>query len=312
MTLSVDPEILAVLAAAPPRPEPPAVGDVATRRERIAATYEVLSQGLPVAGEVTATDHVAATPDGHEVPLRYYVPAGQRPRGAAVYLHGGGMIGGSIETHDRICRRYVADAGVGLLSVDYRLAPEHPAPAQAEDACAALAWMAENAAELGVDPTRIGIAGDSGGGAVAASAALLARDRGGPALALVLLVYPMLDDRNTVPDARLVPMAVWTYDDNTTAWSAVIGTGSPTQYAAAARATDLSGLPPTYLDVGDLDIFCDETVAYAGALMRAGVETELHVHRGAMHGFDLFVPGSGVASRAHADRIRVLSTLVRP
>lgn len=289
------------------------MGDVTARRDRVANIYTLVSPGLPVAVEVTATDHTAPTKDGYAIPLRYYVPAGQRPTAAAVYLHGGGMIGGSLETHDRVCRRYVADAKIGLLAVDYRLAPEHVAPVQAEDAYAALIWLAEQAGELGVDPTRIGIAGDSGGGSVAVAASMLARERAGPALALTVLVYPMLDDRTTGPDPRFGPFTTWSFDDNRTAWAAVLGNaaGGPSvsPYAAAARATDLEGLPRTYLDVGDLDIFCDETVAFAAALMRAGVPTELHVHRGAMHGFDIVAPNAAVARRAHADRVRALASL---
>ncbi len=192
--------------------------------------------------------------------------------------------------YDTAVRDYVATSGVPMLVVDYRVAPEHPHPTPVEDCYAALVWLAENAGELGVDPARIAVMGDSAGGGLAAGVCLLARDRGGPAVAQQLLIYPMLDDRPATPDPQLLPFLTWTYDDNVTGWGALLGEGAGTDavspYAAPARADDLAGLPDTYIDVGDLDIFRDEDITYARRLADAGVPTELHVYPGCPHAFE--------------------------
>jgi acetyl esterase/lipase len=146
--------------------------------------------------------------------------------------------------------------------VEYRLAPEHRYPTPVEDCYSGLQWLAGHADELDVDPERIAVMGDSAGGGLAAAVALMSRDRGGPTLAHQILIYPMLDDRNTSPDPEIVPFAVWSYDDNITGWGALLGEAvggaSVSPYAAPARAIDLSGLPSCYLKVGQLDIFRDD------------------------------------------------------
>jgi len=258
--------------------------------------------------EVDRHDHVAASFDGEDVLVRWY--AGTSARGsAAVYLHGGGMICGSVDLYDRLVAAYVADSGVPMLAVEYRCAPEHPHPTPAEDSFAGLAWLHDHAGELGVDPKRIAVMGDSGGGGLAAAVTLMARDRG-VAVARQILVYPMLDDRTTTPDPALVPFAGWSYDDNYTGWHALlgdtIGTDDVDAYAAPARARDLRGLPPTYIEVGELDIFRDESIEYAQRIARAGTSVELHVHPGCAHGFDRMNPDADVVRRARADRVRAL------
>jgi acetyl esterase/lipase len=199
-----------------------------------------------------------------------------------------------------------------MLSVDYRLAPEHPHPIPVEDAYTGLLWLVEHAAELGVDPARIAVMGDSAGGGLAAAVAILSRDRGGPAIARQILLYPMLDDRTT-PDSHIAPFAGWTYDDNATGWQALLGdrAGGPDVDAAAApaRTTDATGLPPAYIEVGQLDVFRDEDVHYALTLSRAGVPVELHLHPGVPHEYDALAPDADVSRRARADRLRVLTSL---
>jgi len=207
----------------------------------------------------------------------------------------------------------VSNSGVSMLSVDYRLAPEHPYPTPVEDCYTGLKWLAEHACELGVDPVRIAVMGDSAGGGLAAGVALLARDRGGPALARQILIFAMLDDRNSIPDPEIAPFAVWSYDDNVTAWRALLGEAvgglDVSQYAAPARATDLSGLPPCYLEVGQLDIFRDEDLAYAEHLSRDGVTVEFHLRPGVPHEFETVAFDTDIARRSVADRIRVLRTI---
>ncbi len=317
MTLQIDPQVLAelapVMAAAAGR-EPPPVGDVATRRANARELFGRLDIARSAPDGVEVQGFTVDADDGAALTLSWYRPAGVDPSGSAVlYLHGGGMIYGMGELgalYDGLARRYVAESQVPLLLVDYRTAPEFPHPVPLQDCFAALVWLADHADELGVDPARVAVMGDSAGGGLAAAVCLMARDRGGPAVALQVLVYPMLDDRTTVPDPELVPFVTWTYDDNATGWGALLGDSAGgdgvSAYAAPARATDLSLLPPTYIDVGDLDIFRDENVVYARRLAATGIATELHVHPGCPHAFEGLAPNAAVSRRVIAERVRRL------
>lgn len=315
MTFVLDPELAAALAPDPdaPHPAPPAAGDVQTRRVIFEAIIAQTSTAQPIPDDVTITDFHQTTGDGESVLLRWYAKNGAAPGPASIYLHGGGMILGNVELFDGPVAGYVSTSGVPMLSVDYRRAPEHPHPAPAEDSYAALRWLHEHAKELGVDPARIAVMGDSGGGGLAAAVTLMARDRGGPAISQQILIMPMLDDRNTIPDPELSGFALWTYDDNLTGWRALLGSavGGPDvpAYAAPARLTDAKGLPPAYIEVGQLDIFRDEDLEYARRLSQAGVQVEFHLHPGVPHEFDAIAFTSGVAKRAIADRVRVLRAL---
>jgi acetyl esterase/lipase len=316
--LSLDPEIAVALQtmmgdAPPPKPPPP--GNVAERRTRFDNWMGLVSSLMPKVTDVTHHDFATRSADGGTVKLRWHEKEGATDtKGPAVlYLHGGGMILGSVDTYDSVVRTYVSRSGLPMLSVDYRLAPESPHPIPVEDCYAGLTYLADNAASLGVDPKRIAVMGESAGGGLATAISMLARDRGGPLPARQILIYAMLDDRNTRPDPRLVPFASWTYDDNVTGWQGLLGArwgkDDVPHTAAPARATDLSGLPPAYIEVGQLDIFCNENIAYALELSQAGIPVELHVHPGAPHGFELVAPASKVAQRSTKDRLRVLQTL---
>jgi acetyl esterase/lipase len=316
--LSLDPEIAAALQKMmgdSPPPEPPPPGNVVERRKRFDSWMGLVSSMMPKVTDVTHRDFTTRSADGGPVKLRWYEKKdGTGARGPAVlYLHGGGMILGSVDTYDSVVRSYVSRSDVPMLSVDYRLAPENPHPIPVEDSYAGLTYLADNAASLGVDPKRIAVMGESAGGGLATAISMLARDRGSPAPAKQILIYAMLDDRNTTPDARLVPFASWTYDDNLTGWQGLLGDrrgeDDVPHTAAPARATDLNDLPPAYIEVGQLDIFCNENIAYALELSQAGVPIELHVHPGAPHGFELAAPASKVAQRSIKDRLRVLQTL---
>jgi acetyl esterase/lipase len=260
--------------------------------------------------DVKMTDFEARADDGATVALRWYAKEGSKPGSAVVYLHGGGMILSNIGLYDGTVARYVSASGVPMLSVEYRYAPEHPGLTPVEDSYVALRWLSDHGAELGVEPGRIAVMGDSAGGGIAAGLALLARDRGGPAIAQQILVYPMLDDRTTVPDPELVPFAGWTYEDNLTGWSALLGeaVGGPdvSPYVAPARLSDAADLPPVYIDVGELDIFRNESIEFARRTTLAGVSTEIHVHAGVPHGWDVVAPEADVTTRAMADRVRRL------
>jgi acetyl esterase/lipase len=211
---------------------------------------------------------------------------------------------------------WASEFGLVVVSVEYRLAPETPHPGPVEDCYAGLAWTARHADELGIDPERIIVAGASAGGGLAAALALLARDRGGPELAGQMLIYPMLDDRNDSPSAvQMAGLGVWDRTANDTGWGALLGAakGGPevSPYAAPARATDLSGLPPAFIDVGSAETFRDEDVAYAARIWQAGGRAELHVWPGAFHGFDGFAPQAAVSQDALAARVRWLRRLFR-
>lgn len=319
MALQMDPEVVAALAAlAPPTPiDPPPVGDVATRRRTNRAMFDRPDSPLRTVEGVEVQHFAMPTDDGATVPLIWYRLTGQpQPGSAVLYLHGGGMIVGLSELgllYDAAVRTYVAASGVPLLVVDYRIAPENPHPIPVEDCYAALLWLAGRGGELGFDPARLAVMGDSAGGGLAAAVCLLARDRGGPSIAQQVLIYPMLDDRTPVPDPSVAPMLTWRRDDDLTGWAALLGEHAGGEdvspYAAPARADDLSGLPPAYLDVGDLDLFRDQDMTYAGRLAAAGVPAELHVYPGCPHAFEWLAPEAAVSRRAIADRVRRLRTL---
>jgi acetyl esterase/lipase len=297
-----------------PLPPPPPVGDVDSRRAALDAMLDhANNKAQPIAEEVETTDHEVLVADGTAIRARWYRLPTSESRAAVLYLHGGGMILGSVPIFDGPVSRYVARTGVPMLSIEYRLAPEHPHPTPVEDAYAGLVWLAAHANELGVDPNRIAIMGDSAGGGLSAAVAILSRDRGGPRLVKQILLYPMLDDRTSTPDPQVAPFAGWTYDDNVTGWTALLGdrAGGPDvdPSAAPARLTDAAGLPAAYIEVGQLDVFRDEDIRYALTLSHAGVPVELHVHPGVPHEFDAIAFEADVSRRALTNRHRVLKAL---
>ncbi len=225
--------------------------------------------------------------------LSYRPNKAEAPLPAILHVHGGGFVMGAPEMKDIDNRLLASELNCAIFSVDYRLAPDAPHPALLQDVYSVLLWLHSNARELELDQTRIGIKGESGGGGVAAAVALYARDQGRPRLAFQHLIYPMIDDRTAVRQ-DLNPHVgefVWTNEHNFFGWQALLGTppGSDgvSPYAAAARATDLSGLPPTFMAVGNLDLFLEENMIYADRLSRAGVPVEFHLYPGAYHGFQL-------------------------
>ncbi|GGQ50008.1 alpha/beta hydrolase [Couchioplanes azureus] len=219
----------------------------------------------------------------------YRGAAAARATGALLWIHGGGTVLGTPAIGHAWCSRVAAELGVPVVSVDYRLAPEHPYPAALDDCHHALRWLHEQAAALGVDPARIAVGGDSAGGGLAAALAQRARDTG-PAVALQLLVYPMLDDRTVLRERPDRPVFTWTPASNRYGWTAYLGhpprEDDDRPYVAAARRADLTGLAPAWIGVGDLDLFHREDVDYAHRLRAAGVPCELVVVPGMYHGAD--------------------------
>ena len=241
-----------------------------------------------------------------EIPVRVYRPESGATLPALVYFHGGGWVIGSVETHDGSCRDLANRIGCVVVSVDYRLAPEHPYPAAAEDCYAATKWVSENAAALGVDPGRIGIGGDSAGGNLTAAVALMARDRGAPALRHQLLVYPVTDAdfsrasyRENAEGYLLTTKAMEWF------WGHYVPDPAQRQdaYAAPLRAADLSGLPPAFVLTAEYDPLRDEGEALARRLEQAGVKTRLTRYDGAIHGFFAMGMLAEVARRAVDDAV---------
>jgi acetyl esterase/lipase len=219
---------------------------------------------------------------------------GRRPRPAVLWMHGGGYILGSPEVEAMGSSRLARDLGVVVVSPDYRLAPEHPFPAALDDCMTTLEWMRAHAEELGIDPDRIAVVGASAGGGLAAAVAQRSHDEGIPLRAQVL-VYPMIDDRAVLRDDHAGRgRFLWTPASNRFGWMSYLGReprmSDAPEYAAPARRTDLSGLPPTWVGVGELDLFHDEDVDYAEKLRASGVPCELVTVPGMYHGADGLAP----------------------
>lgn len=275
-----------------------------------------MAKAQPIEG-VSTQDRQAPGPQGApDVFVRIYQPT-DRPATlpALLWIHGGGYVLGSVERDDLLAKHLARVGQCVVASVEYRLAPEHPFPAPVEDCYAALKWLSAHSAELGVNKSRIAIGGASAGGGLAAGLALLARDRAEVEVAFQLLIYPMIDDRNIAPAGEMVSDTfVWTRENNRMGWRAYLGRepggADVSPYAAAARATNLKGLPPAYIPVGDLDLFLDENITYTQRLLAAGVPTELHVYPGAFHGFNGFVPNATVSRRFNSDRDNALKRML--
>ncbi|WP_405832901.1 alpha/beta hydrolase [Streptomyces sp. NBC_00105] len=239
---------------------------------------------------------VSADPD---VPVRIYRPHGAQ--GAVVWLHGGGGVFGDLDTEHPWAARIADLSGAVVISVGYRLAPEHPFPAALEDAYAVLDWTAGHADELGIDPARIAVGGHSAGANLAAATALRARDEQGPAIRFQLLNQPGLDDRQMTWSARNFTDTPWfNRDQIAAAWRHYLGSRPATPYAAPARAADLSGLPPAYIATAEFDPNRDEDIDYALRLLQAGVSVELHQWPGTFHGSQAILSAE-VSQRQNAE-----------
>lgn len=287
MPYAFDPELAPWAALLPALPFDDIAAARALESQILAATPE--REG-PIPVDVRQS--TAPGPDGsHDVPVRIYTPrGGAAPRSALVYLHGGGFCLGSVALAHGGCAMFAAETGAVVVSVEYRLAPEHPFPAGLEDGYAAFRWTVRHAAELGVDPAWIGVGGDSAGGGLAAALSLLARDRGGPVPCFQYLGIPALDDRLLTPSMHeftdtpgLRRRDAESFWDHYLGGPGARGGADVPYYAAPARAENLTGLPPTYVAVCEFDPLRDEGLDYAQRLVRAGVPTELHLFPGTFH-----------------------------
>lgn len=239
-------------------------------------------------------------PANAPVPLRLYLPRERRGRGALLWIHGGGYLIGTAAQDDPLCITVARELGIAVVGVDYRLAPEHPFPAPLDDCRAAWTWMAAEAVVLGIDPLTIAVGGQSAGGGLAAALVQRLHAEGGAQPVAQWLFCPMIDDR-TAADRRLdrIGHRLWNNRNNRDGWRCYLGhepgAAMLQAFAAAARAEDVAGLPPAWIGVGDIDLFCAEDIAYAERLRAAGVAVELDVVPGGPHGFEAWAAGSATA-----------------
>lgn len=280
------------------------MGEMVERFATAAGTPE-----LPVRFEDRDVPGPAGAP---HVPVRVYTPTASapQPRPAVLYLHGGGFCFGSVDFEHTGALGVAHAADAVVVSVEYRLAPEHAFPAGIEDCYAALQWLAGEAPALGVDPARIAVMGQSAGGGLAAGVALMARDRGGPRLRYQVLGIPELDHRLETPSMQqFVDTPLWNRPNAVMSWRCYLGErpAAISPYASPAVAQDLAGLPPAYVSTMEFDPLRDEGIAYALRLLQAGVSVELHQYPGTFHGSGLFA-SAAVSRRATAE---MLDALVR-
>ena len=266
--------------------------------------------GDPSQVGVTREEVHASGRAGPDVRALLYKPSEKAASGAGyLHVHGGGYVMGKPEMSDPVNLEICARLGVVVLSVDYRVAPEHPIPAPLDDCYAGLAWLHEHAPALGVDRERIGIGGESAGGGLAAALAIKARDAGEFAICHKHLTYPMLDDRTGTPEQPGDPLVgefIWTRQSNQYGWRSYLGEALAMAPQVPARLKDFAGLPATWMATAALDLFRDENVEYAHKLMRAGVKTELISYPAACHGFQI-LPGTDIGARYARDHLDALA-----
>lgn len=251
----------------------------------------------------------AGSPD---IPVRVYSRSdGDRPAPCLLFFHGGGFVTGNLDTEDERCREYARRTGVVVVSVDYRLAPEHPFPCAFEDCYDVLTWVVANAVDMGVDAGRVIVGGTSAGGALAAAVSLASRDLGGPDIAHQMLLYPVMDHRmNSRSMKEFADTPGWHARNNVHMWRHYLDTDAPesvSPYAAPSEADDVSGLPPAYLMTIEFDPLRDEGIAFGRGLLAAGVSVQLHHFPGTFHGFDAAAPQSSVGRRALDEQCFVLA-----
>ncbi|KAK0648908.1 Alpha/Beta hydrolase protein [Cercophora newfieldiana] len=312
--LKYDPEFLQLLQAAnmPPSAEPKGAHELRQNNDTIMA---MVAAFFPPSPGVTETIFSVTANDGTSLAIYKLTPPTVKQQGspqpAIIYVHGGGMVSGSVALFKRSAEYYATQTGIVVFCVSYRLAPEFPFPTPLEDVYSGLKWLQSNASEHNIDPARIAICGASAGGGLAAGVVLKARDEGlSPPLAKQVLIYPMLDDRTKIgPENPLSQFLTWTAQRNEIGWGSYLGKdrSNVSPYAAPARETNLSGLPRTFIDVGGLDLFRDEDAEFAARLAKANIDVEFHLYPGVPHGFDMSGRGLAVTKRAEEIRVAALS-----
>lgn len=310
ITSRLDPELVPMFNAVPRPIDAP---DIAAGRKRLRDICALLLMRIPKGDDVRVEDITIPGPAGApDIPLRIFRPAHRKTDHVLLWMHGGGFFAGHHEDEGIVAIQWVRATGCTIVSVGYRMAPEYQHPAAVNDCHTALHWVASGDALLGFTPAKIAIGGISAGGCLAAATALKARDQGGPQPCFQLLLIPAFDDRNETPSFHeFMDARTWNRNAGLAAWKMYLGDNVASEtlpYAAPARASSLSDLPPAYIEVAEVDPLRDEAIAYATRLMQSGVKTELHVYPGAYHGSTFFQPQTAVSQRAFNDATRALQT----
>jgi acetyl esterase/lipase len=278
------------------------------------------AKNIPPQEGVVETQHQVETADGTTLELLQFTPAGEATDGAAgpciAFIHGGGLIALSTDIFRPLYQLTAAMTGRTVFGIPYRLAPEFPYPTPLDDVCASVRWISTHARTLGIDPSRIALYGQSAGGCLASGACLKLRDEGfQPPIAKLVLQQPMLDDRISLPPEHPKnKLLVWTQQLDDMGWEAYLGSAkhdraagsAVSEYAAPARATNLTGLPRVFIDIGSLDLYSAEAVAFASKLIANDVTVEMHLYAGVPHAFDAMAPGIAMSRDVAEKRIRAL------
>lgn len=288
------------------------IRDIVKRR---AFLDQMLAGSTPVNTDIIIKEYkIPGLNNAPKIALRVYTPKNSKDLNPAIYnIHGGGMIIGSAALDDGLATTFALKFNAVVVSVDYRLAPENPYPAAVEDCYAGIVWVEKNAKILKIDTDRLIVYGGSAGGGLTIATSLMARDHNNyPKIAFQMALYPMIDDRNaTVSSQQVTNVGIWDRSPNIEAWNWYLGGKSADGYAAPARAKSLKGLPPTFIDVGEVDVFRDEDIEFAKRLLEAGVTTEFHVHPGAFHASEIFVPTAELSKRIWEIRYSALDRAMK-
>lgn len=276
-------------------------------------TYNVQQSGA-----VPEQIMIPRTKSGDSIRIKVYRPSSLDMKLPCIYnIHGGGMMVGSIDNSMAQLSHLSEVLGAIVVDVNYRLAPENPYPAGVDDCYEGLVWVSNHADELNIDPSRIGLLGESAGGGLAAATALKSRDSGGPEIKFQTLIAPMLDDRNNTPSSKMCSgvWPSWPREMNILGWRALLGNiagnDEVSPYAAPARAEYLGDLPPAYIEVGDMEVFRDEDISYAKRLMEHSIPVELHVYPGTFHSWYAHAPGASVSRRAIRNRMEWIQSQLK-
>jgi acetyl esterase/lipase len=316
MAYAFDPELAAAVEMMPPF----TLDDVNASRQMFAAVMAMVPKEIPGIDRLDITDRLVPGPqDAPKLAVRVYAPRHHAvptpgPLPGILYMHAGGFVFGGIDDEHVHAAAMALETDAVVISVEYRLAPEHRYPAAVEDCYAALEWLVAQADELGIDRDRVAVAGTSAGGGLAAAVTLMARDRGGPRITFQMLNVPELDDRLETPSMiAYTDTPVWNRPNAIASWQNYLGDDRDDvpYYAAPARATDLSGLPPAYIATAQFDPLRDEGLEYASRLLQAGIPTEVHCFPGTFHGCTL-TPFAAISQRCVADVHQALRRALHP
>jgi len=287
------------------------IPDIVKRRAVMDQLFAGSNQVYP---DVTISEYkIPGLNKAPEILLRVVTPKNAKESNPAIYdIHGGGMVLGNAKSGEASAVLLALKYTAVVVSVDYRLAPENPYPAAVEDCYAGIVWVAKNAKMLKIDPDHLAIYGGSAGGGLTLATSLMARDKNFPKICFQMAMYPMIDDRNvTVSSQEVTNVGIWDRSSNIEAWKWYLGGKKADAYAAPARATNLKGLPPTFMDVGEADLFRDEDIEFAQRLIKAGVTTEFHLYPGAFHASEFFSPAANLSKRIWEARYGALGRALK-